>query len=85
MDNIQPLLSALEVFTRAPDKVTLENANSWLQEFQHSVNPLSPLAHSSDPQSDLALVLARRLVDLQPPSPLSRCTTCRKALCRPNL
>ncbi|KAI9461827.1 armadillo-type protein [Boletus coccyginus] len=36
MDNIQPLLSALDVFTRAPDKASLDNVNSWLQEFQHS-------------------------------------------------
>ncbi|KAF9244609.1 armadillo-type protein [Melanogaster broomeanus] len=36
MDSIQALLSALDVFTRAPDKASLENANSWLQEFQHS-------------------------------------------------
>ncbi|KAH0838236.1 Septin-domain-containing protein [Lanmaoa asiatica] len=36
MDNVQPLLSALDVFARAPDKTSLENANSWLQEFQHS-------------------------------------------------
>ncbi|KAG2755573.1 ARM repeat-containing protein [Suillus brevipes Sb2] len=34
--NIQALLSALSVFTRAPDKTSLENANSWLQDFQHS-------------------------------------------------
>ncbi|KIK28382.1 hypothetical protein PISMIDRAFT_580037 [Pisolithus microcarpus 441] len=36
MDSIQALLSALDVFSRAPDKVSLENANSWLQDFQHS-------------------------------------------------
>ncbi|KAG7450617.1 ARM repeat-containing protein [Guyanagaster necrorhizus] len=36
MDNIQPLLSVLDVFTRAPDKISLENANTWLQDFQHS-------------------------------------------------
>ncbi|KAF8560277.1 ARM repeat-containing protein [Imleria badia] len=36
MDNVQPLLSALDVFARAPDKVSLENANAWLQDFQHS-------------------------------------------------
>ncbi|KIJ68548.1 hypothetical protein HYDPIDRAFT_106754 [Hydnomerulius pinastri MD-312] len=36
MDNIQALLSALDVFSRAPDKASLENANSWLQDFQHS-------------------------------------------------
>ncbi|KAG2074990.1 ARM repeat-containing protein [Suillus decipiens] len=34
--NIQALLAALNVFTRAPDKTSLENANSWLQDFQHS-------------------------------------------------
>ncbi|PPQ92687.1 hypothetical protein CVT25_013994 [Psilocybe cyanescens] len=35
-DNIQTLLSALDVFSRAPDKASLERANSWLQDFQHS-------------------------------------------------
>ena len=81
MDNVQPLLSALDVFTRAPDKASLETANAWLQEFQHSVKHL---AHSSDPTSDRP-VPARRLVHLQPPPSLARCTPCRKALCRPDL
>ncbi|PFH50786.1 hypothetical protein AMATHDRAFT_144313 [Amanita thiersii Skay4041] len=36
MTDIQALLSALDVFSRAPDKISLESANSWLQEFQHS-------------------------------------------------
>ncbi|KAH7928534.1 ARM repeat-containing protein [Leucogyrophana mollusca] len=36
MTEIQALLSALDVFSRAPDKTSLENANSWLQDFQHS-------------------------------------------------
>ncbi|KAI0257461.1 ARM repeat-containing protein [Lactifluus subvellereus] len=36
MADIQALLTALDVFTRAPDKVSLEKANAWLQDFQHS-------------------------------------------------
>ncbi|KAF9044615.1 ARM repeat-containing protein [Hymenopellis radicata] len=36
MDSIQTVLSALDVFSRAPDKASLETANSWLQDFQHS-------------------------------------------------
>ncbi|PPQ62738.1 hypothetical protein CVT24_000432 [Panaeolus cyanescens] len=36
MEDIQAVLSALEVFNRAPDKTSLERANSWLQDFQHS-------------------------------------------------
>ncbi|KAF8971485.1 armadillo-type protein [Flammula alnicola] len=36
MATIQALLSALDVFSRAPDKASLEGANSWLQDFQHS-------------------------------------------------
>ncbi|KAG5650654.1 hypothetical protein H0H81_011476 [Sphagnurus paluster] len=36
MADIQALLSALEVFSKAPDKASLESANSWLQDFQHS-------------------------------------------------
>ena len=42
MSDIQALLTALDVLTRAPDKASLEKANSWLQDFQHSVNTLSP-------------------------------------------
>ncbi|KAI0687777.1 ARM repeat-containing protein [Cytidiella melzeri] len=33
---VDAVLSALEVFGRAPDKASLERANAWLQEFQHS-------------------------------------------------
>ena len=47
MSDIQALLSALEVFNGAPDKASLERANSWLQDFQHSVNCLSPVANIS--------------------------------------
>ncbi|EPQ60569.1 ARM repeat-containing protein [Gloeophyllum trabeum ATCC 11539] len=36
MAEIQSLLSALDVFSRAPDKTSLDSANNWLQEFQHS-------------------------------------------------
>ncbi|KII93873.1 hypothetical protein PLICRDRAFT_99710 [Plicaturopsis crispa FD-325 SS-3] len=36
MADIQALLSALDVFSRAPDKASLDQANSWLQDFQHS-------------------------------------------------
>lgn len=35
---MQELLEALAVFTQTPDKVALSRANSWLQDFQHSVN-----------------------------------------------
>ena len=38
MANVQAILSALEVFSRAPDKAAIEQANTWLQDFQHSVN-----------------------------------------------
>jgi transportin-3 len=47
MNDIQALLSALEVFNGAPDKAAIERANSWLQDFQHSVNCLSPVANVS--------------------------------------
>lgn len=36
MSDIQQLLSALEVFSSAPDKAAIERANAWLQDFQHS-------------------------------------------------
>ncbi|EJF66951.1 ARM repeat-containing protein [Dichomitus squalens LYAD-421 SS1] len=34
--NVQAVLSALDVFSRAPEKAALEQANTWLQDFQHS-------------------------------------------------
>ena len=37
MANVQAVLSALDIFTRAPEKAALDQANSWLQDFQHSV------------------------------------------------
>lgn len=36
--NVQAVLNALDVFGRAPDKASLDTANAWLQDFQHSVN-----------------------------------------------
>ncbi|KAJ7038295.1 armadillo-type protein [Mycena alexandri] len=36
MADIQAVIAALDVFSRAPDKPSLERANAWLQEFQHS-------------------------------------------------
>ena len=38
MAAVQAVLSALDVFSRAPDKAALDQANTWLQDFQHSVN-----------------------------------------------
>ena len=37
MANVQAVLSALDAFSRAPEKAALEQANTWLQDFQHSV------------------------------------------------
>ncbi|KIP12509.1 hypothetical protein PHLGIDRAFT_97884 [Phlebiopsis gigantea 11061_1 CR5-6] len=34
--SVPAVLSALSVFSSAPDKTSLENANTWLQDFQHS-------------------------------------------------
>ncbi|EDR15554.1 uncharacterized protein LACBIDRAFT_181790 [Laccaria bicolor S238N-H82] len=36
MADLQALLSALDIFSRTPDKASLDSANSWLQDFQHS-------------------------------------------------
>ncbi|KAH9837030.1 ARM repeat-containing protein [Rhodofomes roseus] len=36
MAAVQAVLSALDVFGRAPDKAALDQANTWLQDFQHS-------------------------------------------------
>lgn len=52
MAELQALISAIDVFSRAPDKASLENANSWLQEFQHSVNDISPVASLPTSTSD---------------------------------
>lgn len=46
MADVQAVLSALQVFNGAPDKASLEGANTWLQDFQHSVNHLSPWTKS---------------------------------------
>ena len=34
---IQQIIQAIQVFSRAPDKKQLADANAWLQNFQHSV------------------------------------------------
>lgn len=49
MADIQAVIAALDVFSRAPDKPSLERANAWLQEFQHSVNVFSPVATPTTP------------------------------------
>ena len=48
MAGAQAVLSALDVFGRAPDKIALDNANSWLQDFQHSVNTPFALVQRAD-------------------------------------
>ncbi|KAF7320101.1 hypothetical protein MKEN_00794500 [Mycena kentingensis (nom. inval.)] len=34
--DVQAVLAAIDVFSRAPDKASLDQANNWLQDFQHS-------------------------------------------------
>src|SRR5260221_1459367 len=63
MADIQALLSALDVFSRAPEKASIDRANSWLQDFQHSVNlsfayGQSPRLNPSDRVPTHLLVLA---------------------------
>jgi hypothetical protein len=48
MAEIQAVLSAIDVFSRAPDKASLDQANAWLQDFQHSVIVFSPMATPDD-------------------------------------
>lgn len=48
MAGVQAVLSALEVFGRTPDKVALDNANTWLQDFQHSVNTFALVQHAEE-------------------------------------
>jgi transportin-3 len=71
MSDIQALLSALDVFSRAPDKVSLENANSWLQDFQHSVNLISSPNIVTSGSDSGSHIVARSMVDLQCPTALS--------------
>ena len=39
--SVKQVLQALDVFSGKPDRESLEKANAWLQEFQHSVSILS--------------------------------------------
>jgi hypothetical protein len=36
--DFRALFKALEVMQGAPDKASMDQANAWLQDFQHSVN-----------------------------------------------
>jgi len=85
MADIQALLSALDVFGRAPDKTSIERANSWLQDFQHSVNlsfayGQSPRLNSSD-RVNASPCLAWSMDHLQCSSAVGRCTTRRQVVC----
>lgn len=59
MADIQAVISALDVFSRTPDKSQLERANTLLQDFQHSVNKdflsFQPESSDSSPVSRLLL------------------------------
>lgn len=35
--SVKAVLAALETFSGHPDKTSIERANRWLQDFQHSV------------------------------------------------
>ena len=37
MAGVQAVVAALNVFGAAADKLAIDNANAWLQDFQHSV------------------------------------------------
>lgn len=45
---VQAVLKALDVFTGASDKASIEGANTWLQDFQHSVNTFAFWSHPAD-------------------------------------
>ena len=49
MADITSVLAALEVFSGAPDKASLERANAYLQDFQHSVKAFSPVETMAHP------------------------------------
>lgn len=48
MADIQAVLNVLSAFNQPSDKNSFEKANAWLQDFQHSVNTLSPLVPASN-------------------------------------
>lgn len=41
--SVKAVLQALQVFSGQPDKASLESANRWLQDFQHTVRHLGSL------------------------------------------
>lgn len=43
-NQIQAIVAALQVFSTTTDKSSLEQANAWLQEFQHSVRAIRTVA-----------------------------------------
>ena len=49
MAGVEAVVAALNVFAGAADKLAIDNANAWLQDFQHSVNtPFRSLVPRAD-------------------------------------
>lgn len=63
MADVQAVLSALNAFNQPSDKASFEKANAWLQDFQHSVNILSPLVQRATP-ADSRRIPERSLGDV---------------------
>lgn len=53
MVDAQAVQSALDTLNRPGDKVAFAAANTWLQDFQHSVNTFRPMVPSSLPADTL--------------------------------
>ena len=53
MAGVQAVVAALNVFGAAADKLAIDNANAWLQDFQHSVNtPFALVPRADEDLSD---------------------------------
>ncbi|KIY50561.1 ARM repeat-containing protein [Fistulina hepatica ATCC 64428] len=64
MAEVNALMSALDVFSRVPDKAEIERANAWLQDFQHSSEAwttCNAVLHSPDTAQPLKLFAAQTL------------------------
>ncbi len=53
-DTISAVLAALQVFSGQPNKASIDAANQWLQEFQHTVSVISLSAESRSKPSRIA-------------------------------
>ncbi|KAI0778461.1 ARM repeat-containing protein [Trametes elegans] len=91
MATVQAVLSALEVFEQAPAKAAIDQANTWLQDFQHSsdawsicnvllLSPDAPLGAKIFAAQTFRAKVTYDLVDMSTPDLLQLRETLLKAL-----